>query len=767
MFTRRLVGSTTARTLLASSGRRSVATSAKTPAPLFFLRRHPKKLIFSGITTFLAVQEYARARARAEARERFYDACNEFKDKKQDLRRKSRRDLDQIAPTTRLGKIAYAFLEWARQVFRGLQLFIVFLPALLTAVPCLVLAPLFDIDNLDRVEQPLSTKAEEVWLDVLTNCIQQSGAILIKVAQYISHRRDLVGDTIADKFYYLRENVPAHSYAETRKIVKEDFGIDLDAVPGGGSDEEGQQKTPSTPTNHNIHLTEFDKTPVASGSIAQVYRGRLADDNTNEVAIKVRHPNVEKQVDTDLKLVHSVCSFLSRFSYFEWMELPVTMDEFRKVLLDQTDLRIEAKNLKVFRDHFGITKQVDSRGGTDDETKELVSAATIVPDVEQFVTFPEPIAATERVLIETFVDDAKPISYFIENPSSLNEEIARLGMQTINRMIWLHNFVHADCHSGNLFFRIKDRRKELQKQRNVLLRTASQKYNADRAAGSEDRAAGGQHTAVPGMRPAPGGQNAEMSPGSSTGTASTSPTSTYFQLFTSLASNAAEAISLELTDLAQSAVEKAFLFYDENFVKDVPPSDQILSAASRLQSKMKTQSSSSTSKHHQLPIVEPPEKRSLRFFRKKEHRHLDIQMVIFDVGMVTVLSEKDRRKFMKLVKSIITRDSNGCAEMLRGLCSYREQTSAKMRECTKDMLVFFDELNKLPLHKVNVGAALRETLNIIATHRLQVEGHFATLLSSLIILEGMAKDLDPQINIMASTVPFLMNRAVETFMEDG
>lgn len=38
---------------------------------------------------------------------------------------------------------------------------------------------------------------------------------------------------------------------------------------------------------------EFDHSPIASGSISQVYKAKL---NGRKVALKVRHPNVEKNI---------------------------------------------------------------------------------------------------------------------------------------------------------------------------------------------------------------------------------------------------------------------------------------------------------------------------------------------------------------------------------------------------------------------------------------------------------------------------------------
>ena len=56
---------------------------------------------------------------------------------------------------------------------------------------------------------------------------------------------------------------------------------------------------------------------------------------------------------------------------------------------------------------------------------------------------------SETVLVESFID-AKPISYYYENKHIMNPYIAKVGMNVLYRMIFYENFVHSDCHAGNI-----------------------------------------------------------------------------------------------------------------------------------------------------------------------------------------------------------------------------------------------------------------------------------------------------------------------------
>jgi aarF domain-containing kinase len=57
--------------------------------------------------------------------------------------------------------------------------------------------------------------------------------------------------------------------------------------------------------------------------------------------------------------------------------------------------------------------------------------------------------------VETFID-AKPISDYVEVKHRCNPIIAKKGMEILYRMIFYENFVHGDCHAGNILVQLKE-----------------------------------------------------------------------------------------------------------------------------------------------------------------------------------------------------------------------------------------------------------------------------------------------------------------------
>lgn len=57
----------------------------------------------------------------------------------------------------------------------------------------------------------LSKRLHLIWLDIFLASIKKAGLVWIKSFQYLSHRRDILGKEMADKFSVLRQNSPSHT----------------------------------------------------------------------------------------------------------------------------------------------------------------------------------------------------------------------------------------------------------------------------------------------------------------------------------------------------------------------------------------------------------------------------------------------------------------------------------------------------------------------------------------------------------------------------
>lgn len=172
--------------------------------------------------------------------------------------------------------------------------------------------------------------------------------------------------------------------------------------------------------------------PIGSGCIAQVYKATLKKDVKllpagTEVAVKVTHPNILHKVCVDFYILNNITAFLEMFPHVDYLSMKDSVEQFRDIMLPQLDLRVEANNLKRFRRDFeGDTK----------------------------VAFPLPVddLTSNNVLVESFIHGETILSFCDEGRRTMaeREELAKIGLETVMKMIFLYDFVHGDLHPGNI-----------------------------------------------------------------------------------------------------------------------------------------------------------------------------------------------------------------------------------------------------------------------------------------------------------------------------
>ena len=217
---------------------------------------------------------------------------------------------------------------------------------------------------------------KHICMDSFVRAVERAGVVFIKAFQYLSHRRDMIGPELAEKFEYLRENAPTHSFKNTKENFKKAYGKNIEDI-----------------------FEEFDPVPIASGSVSQVYRAKYKG---KKVAVKVRHPNVDKYIERDVNLMFFMSYLASFFS--PAMELPVSQHSLKRTLTEQIDFTFEMRNLNKFNEMFKSHKDIK---------------------------FPSPFEETtvDSVLVETYVEGVA-VNYYEKKPHHLNKVMARLGSTT-------------------------------------------------------------------------------------------------------------------------------------------------------------------------------------------------------------------------------------------------------------------------------------------------------------------------------------------------
>lgn len=126
----------------------------------------------------------------------------------------------------------------------------------------------------------------------------------------------------------------------------------------------------------------------------------------------------------------------------KWLSLPEEVHFFSQAMLQQLDLRHEAKNLAAFNENFGlVNRHISSLFQHQPPSAPPLSSSpnSSSYDLERIfkldhnspIFFPKPLPGyvKERVLVETFFDSALPMSTFLKKgPTVFSNTLANIGI---------------------------------------------------------------------------------------------------------------------------------------------------------------------------------------------------------------------------------------------------------------------------------------------------------------------------------------------------
>jgi aarF domain-containing kinase len=246
----------------------------------------------------------------------------------------------------------------------------------------------------------------------LRRLFERLGATYVKLGQFIASSPTLFPADYVLEFQKCLDSSPTVPFSVIEQIVTEELGKPLDAV-----------------------YASFDRTPLASASVAQVHAATLL--SGEDVVVKVQKPGTRDVLQADLgflaiatRVLQFVAPGLGRLS------LAGIVTDLRTTMLGELDFKQEAKNLAEFATFL--------------RTSGLTNVATCPR--------PYPAASASRVLtMERLygvpLTDLDGIRGYSKNP----EQTLINALNTWSLSVVASPFFHADVHAGNLLV-LKDGR---------------------------------------------------------------------------------------------------------------------------------------------------------------------------------------------------------------------------------------------------------------------------------------------------------------------
>lgn len=237
------------------------------------------------------------------------------------------------------------------------------------------------------------------------------GPVFIKFGQMLSTRRDLLPDDFASELALLQDQVSAFSGETAQAIIINAMG----------------EKA------FNENFSNFNKTALASASIAQVHTATLKQDEQNlEVVIKVLRPGIAKTILADIKVMSLFAGIVARWlPDGKRLRPKEVVAEYRKTILEELDLNREGANAIQLKRNFSQNRESDK--------------VLYVPHIYSEYSHKN-VLVMERIY-GIGVGEIDTLNSLGVNMKLLSER----GVEVFFTQVFRDSFFHADMHPGNVF----------------------------------------------------------------------------------------------------------------------------------------------------------------------------------------------------------------------------------------------------------------------------------------------------------------------------
>ena len=134
---------------------------------------------------------------------------------------------------------------------------------------------------------------------------------------------------------------------------------------------------------------------------------------------------------------------------------------------------------------------------------------------------------------------------------------------------------------------------------------------------------------------------------------------------------------------------------------------------------------------------------------------------LLDFGMVGYMSRGDIEALSRLFIAVVQRDA---AAALRGLEALGVRYSSEVRvDLVRDLREFLNKYSGLSVGEVTLGQALSELITLARRYRLRVPPVFPLLTKALVTAEGIARSIDPTLNVYEVARPYAKRLLAERY----
>ena len=124
------------------------------------------------------------------------------------------------------------------------------------------------------------------------------------------------------------------------------------------------------------------------------------------------------------------------------------------------------------------------------------------------------------------------------------------------------------------------------------------------------------------------------------------------------------------------------------------------------------------------------------------------QLIFIDTGLVTALNATNRKNFLDLFKAVAEFDGYRAGHLMVERCRQPEAViDQEIFALKMQHLVLGVKSRTFALGNIKIGDVLNEVLSMVRGHHVRMEGDFVNVVISILLLEGIGRQLDPNLDL--------------------
>lgn len=132
---------------------------------------------------------------------------------------------------------------------------------------------------------------------------------------------------------------------------------------------------------------------------------------------------------------------------------------------------------------------------------------------------------------------------------------------------------------------------------------------------------------------------------------------------------------------------------------------------------------------------------------------------LIDWGMVGRLTRETRFEVIEIIKAVVEKDSEKLVDLLLHFTDWDVDLNQRLLQ--REVLDIMDVYHNIPIREINVSQLLWDIAGLLQEHHIKLPTDMAVMIKALVTAEGTARQLYPDLNVVAETEPYIEKLAME------